>query len=54
MQSRAARLGLLAAVVVAAVVVFVVLRNNNSDTSRTPPRASRCSTSTRAVIRSAA
>lgn len=33
MQSRAARLGLIAAVVVAAVVVFVVLRSNNSDTS---------------------
>jgi FtsP/CotA-like multicopper oxidase with cupredoxin domain len=33
MQSRAARLGLLAAVVVAAVVVFIVLKNNNSDTS---------------------
>ena len=33
MQSRTARLGLLAAVIVAAVVVFVVLRNNNSDTS---------------------
>jgi hypothetical protein len=34
MQSRAARLGLLAAVVVAAIVVFVVLRSNNSDTSK--------------------
>ena len=34
MQSRAARLGLIAAVVVAAVVVFVVLKNNNSDTSK--------------------
>ena len=33
MQSRPARLGLLAAVIVAAIVVFVVLRNNNSDTS---------------------
>jgi hypothetical protein len=33
MQSRAARLGLLAAVVVAAVVVFVVLKDNNSDSS---------------------
>ena len=33
MQSRAARLGLLAAVIVAAVVVFVVLKNNNSDES---------------------
>ena len=33
MQSRAARLGLIAAVVVAAVIVFVVLRSNNSDTS---------------------
>jgi hypothetical protein len=33
MQSRAARLGLIAAVVVAAIVVFVVLRNNNSDSS---------------------
>ncbi len=33
MQSRAARLGLLAAVIVAAIVVFVVLKNNNSDTS---------------------
>jgi FtsP/CotA-like multicopper oxidase with cupredoxin domain len=33
MQSRAARLGLLAAVIVAAVVVFVVLNNSNSDTS---------------------
>jgi hypothetical protein len=33
MQSRAARLGLLAAVIIAAVVVFVVLKNDNSDTS---------------------
>jgi hypothetical protein len=33
MQSRAARLGLLAAVIVAAVVVFVVLKSNNSDSS---------------------
>ena len=33
MQSRAARLGLLAAVLVAAVVVFVVLKNDNSDDS---------------------
>ena len=33
MQSRAARLGLLAAVVVAAVVVFVVLQSGNSDES---------------------
>jgi hypothetical protein len=33
MQSRAARLGLLAAVIVAAVVVFVVLRSSNSDTN---------------------
>src|SRR5262245_49224728 len=33
MQSRGARLGVLAAVIVAAVVVFVVLRNNNSDES---------------------
>ena len=33
MQSRAARLGLIAAVVVAAIVVFVVLRSNNSDNS---------------------
>jgi FtsP/CotA-like multicopper oxidase with cupredoxin domain len=31
MQSRAARLGVLAAVIVAAVVVFIVLQNNNSD-----------------------
>ena len=31
MQSRAARLGLIAAVIVAAVVVFVVLKSNNSD-----------------------
>jgi hypothetical protein len=33
MQSRAARLGLLAAVIIAAVVVFVVLKNDNGDTS---------------------
>jgi FtsP/CotA-like multicopper oxidase with cupredoxin domain len=33
MQSRAARLGLLAAVVVAAVVVFVVLQSGDSDES---------------------
>jgi hypothetical protein len=33
MQSRAARLGLLAVVIVAAVVVFVVLKNNNNDES---------------------
>jgi hypothetical protein len=33
MQSRAARLGLLAAVIVAAVVVFVVLKNNSNDES---------------------
>ena len=33
MQSRAARLGLIAAVVAAAIVVFVVLKSNNSDTS---------------------
>ena len=33
MQSRAARLGLLAAVIVAAVVVFVVLKDNNSNSS---------------------
>jgi hypothetical protein len=33
MQSRAARLGLIAAVVVAAVVVFIVLKSNNSDNS---------------------
>ena len=33
MQSRAARLGLIAAVVVAAVVVFVVLKGNNNDNS---------------------
>jgi hypothetical protein len=31
MQSRAARLGLLAAVIVAAVVVFIVLQSKNSD-----------------------
>jgi hypothetical protein len=34
MQSRAARLGLIAAVVIAAIVVFVVLKSNNSDTSK--------------------
>jgi hypothetical protein len=33
MQSRAARLGVLAVVIVAAVVVFVVLKNDNSDES---------------------
>jgi hypothetical protein len=33
MQSRAARLGVLAAVIVAAVVVFVVLKDNNNDES---------------------
>jgi hypothetical protein len=33
MQSRAARLGLLAVVIVAAVAVFVVLKNDNSDDS---------------------
>jgi FtsP/CotA-like multicopper oxidase with cupredoxin domain len=33
MQSRAARLGVLAAVIVAAVVAFIVLRNNNSEES---------------------
>jgi hypothetical protein len=33
MQSRAARLGMLAAVVVVAVVVFIVLKSNNSDDS---------------------
>ena len=33
MQSRAARLGLLAVVIVAAIVVFVVLKNDNSDDS---------------------
>ncbi len=33
MQSRAARLGLIAAVVVAAIVVFVVLKGNNNDNS---------------------
>src|SRR3954452_22467779 len=33
MQSRAARLGVLAAVIVAAVVIFVVLKNNNNDES---------------------
>jgi FtsP/CotA-like multicopper oxidase with cupredoxin domain len=31
MQSRAARLGVLAAVIVAAIVLFIVLRNNNGD-----------------------
>jgi FtsP/CotA-like multicopper oxidase with cupredoxin domain len=31
MQSRPARLGVLAAVIVAAAVVFIVLQNNNSD-----------------------
>ena len=31
MQSRAARLGVLAAVIVAAVVVFIVLQSDNSD-----------------------
>jgi hypothetical protein len=35
MQSRAARIGLLAAVVVAAVVVFIVLKSNNDDTGDT-------------------
>jgi len=33
MQSRGARVGLLAAVIVAAVVLFIVLNNGNSDTS---------------------
>jgi hypothetical protein len=33
MQSRGARLGLLAAVIVAAVVVFIVLQSDNSDDS---------------------
>jgi hypothetical protein len=33
MQSRAARLGLLAAVIIAAIVVFIVLQNDNSDDS---------------------
>jgi hypothetical protein len=33
MQSRAARLGVLAVVIVAAVVVFVVLQSDNSDDS---------------------
>jgi FtsP/CotA-like multicopper oxidase with cupredoxin domain len=33
MQSRAARLGLIAAVVVAAIVLFVVLKSSNSDNS---------------------
>jgi len=33
MQSRAARLALIASVIVAAIVVFVVLRNSNSDES---------------------
>jgi hypothetical protein len=37
MQSRPARLGLLAAVIVAAVVVFIVLKNNNSDESSGTP-----------------
>jgi len=31
MQSRAARLGVLAAVIGAAIVLFIVLRNNNGD-----------------------
>jgi len=31
MQSRAARLGVLAAVIVAAIVLFIVLGNNNGD-----------------------
>jgi hypothetical protein len=31
MQSRAARLGVLAAVIVAAIVVFIVLRNDNGN-----------------------
>jgi len=35
MQSRAARLGLLAAVIVVAVVAFIVLKNNGSDESDT-------------------
>jgi hypothetical protein len=33
MQSRAARLGLLAAVIVAAIVLFIVLQSDNSDDS---------------------
>jgi FtsP/CotA-like multicopper oxidase with cupredoxin domain len=33
MQSRAARLGVLAVVIVAAVVVFIVLQNDNSNSS---------------------
>jgi hypothetical protein len=33
MQSRAARIGVLAAVIIAAVVVFIVLQNDNSDES---------------------
>jgi FtsP/CotA-like multicopper oxidase with cupredoxin domain len=33
MQSRAARLGVLAAVIVAAVVVFIVLKNDNGDSN---------------------
>jgi hypothetical protein len=33
MQSRAARLGVLAAVIIAAVVVFIVLQSSNSDES---------------------
>ena len=33
MQSRAARLGVLAAVIIAAVVVFIVLQSSNSDSS---------------------
>jgi hypothetical protein len=33
MQSRTARLGVLAVVIVAAVVVFIVLQSNNSDES---------------------
>ena len=33
MQSRGARLGLLAVVIVAAVVLFIVLNNNNSESS---------------------
>jgi FtsP/CotA-like multicopper oxidase with cupredoxin domain len=33
MQSRGARLGLLAAVIAAAVVLFIVLQSNNSDNS---------------------
>jgi hypothetical protein len=34
MQSRAARIGLLAAVIVVAVAAFIVLKNNDSDDSR--------------------